>query len=363
MKNAIVFVIICLFNLPVFAIDYKDFPPALQQILDQRVAEVNTNGGICIAGRITMSDGAQIKNGEDVMVNFCNGIDEPLWVYKGGWFITGRALSPEYAREGGKLKVRAFGYEPNDVSITILKGEITYIELGIKKISSEDLASIEGVVLNDQNEPFTGATIILGFPFSNHGSRRDTGDTFPHREMTTDQNGQYSFKGLSSAEHSVTAYAIGCAYHHYNFIPSAGIVSAKNLKLYQNRKITIDYVYQADGNRSFTEGELKTGTVEWVNGNDGIDFSEGKVKGNSSKMSPDLGMRQDQDVMIFQIFYGNGKGNGFYDVGEVDFESVTEADENDYSGGAACVAGHVYVVKTYENNYAKFIVKSISVNK
>jgi hypothetical protein len=229
----------------------------------------------------------------------------------------------------------------------------------MQKTSLEDLASIEGVVLNDQNEPFNGAKISLGFPFSNHGSRRDTGDTFPHREMTTDQNGQYSFEGLSSAEHSVTAYAGGCAYHHYTFIPPAGTISAKNLKLYKNRKIIIDYVYQADGNRSFTEGNLKTGTVEWINGNGGMDFSEGKVVEHQHR---DLEMRQDQDVLRFQIFYCNGQGNGIYDAGEMDFESVTEAAENDYSSGP-CIANHVYVVKTYENNYAKFVVRSISGSK
>jgi hypothetical protein len=75
-------------------------------------------------------------------------------------------------------------------------------------------------------------------------------------------------------------------------------------------------------------------------------------------------MSQDQDVMIFRMFYANGKGNGFYDAGEVDFESVTEADENGYSMQVQpSVVGHVYIVKTYENNYAKFIVKSVSVEE
>ena len=361
MKKTIVCVIICLFNLPAFAIDYKDFPPDLQKILDLRIAEVNTNGGFCVAGVITMSDGARIRSGEDVMVNFCNSIDEPLWVYKDGWFIMGRALQSEYARERGKLRVRALGYEPNDVSITIPKGEITYIELGAQKTSPEDLASIEGVVLNDQNEPFSGARISLGFPFANHGYRSDTGDTYSHREMTTGQNGQYSFKGLSSAEHTVTAYAGGCAYHSIRFTSSAGEAATKNLKLYRNRKITIDYVYQADGNRSFTEGDLTKGTVEWVNGHDGMDFSEGKAVEHQER---DLEMRQDQDELKFQIFYSNGSGNGIYDEGEVDFESITEADENNhYIGAKPCIIGHVYVVKTYENNFAKFIVKSISVSK
>jgi hypothetical protein len=362
MKKIILCIVILFLNLPAKAIDYNDFPPALRQILDQRIAEVNANGGICVAGSVTMSDGNHINSGEDVMVNLYYRVDEPLWVYKDGWFIMDSALSPEYAGEGWKLVARAFGYEPNDVSITILQGEITYVELRMQKTSSKDLSSVEGIVLNDQNEPFNGAIVNLSFPFANHGYRGNTGYTYPHKKMTTDQNGQYCFKGLSSAEHSLVASAAGYAYHSVGFTPSAGETAIEDLKLYQKRKIVIDYVYQADvNNRSFTDGDLQTGTVEWVNGNEGIDFSDGRVVGHQHR---DLEMRQDQDVLRFQIFYSNGKGNGFYDEGEVDFESVTEAAENDYSGGARpCVAGHIYIVKTYENNYAKFIVRSISGSK
>jgi hypothetical protein len=48
----------------------------------------------------------------------------------------------------------------------------------------------------------------------------------------------------------------------------------------------------------------------------------------------------------------------------VDFDSVTEAAQTGYSTTARpCVVGHTYVVRTYENKYAKFVVRSISVNK
>jgi len=341
------------------ALNYNDFLPALQQILDQRIAEVNANGGICVAGRVTMSDGNHINSGEDVKVNLYYNIDEPLWVYKDGWFITGHALSPEYAGDGWKLVARAFGYEPNDVSITILQGEITYIELGMQKTSSEDLSSVEGIVLNDQNEPFNGAVVNLSFPYASHGMNNE-----PYRSVITGSDGQYSFKGLSSAKHSLVASAEGYAYHSVGFTPSAGEATTKDLKLYQNRKIIIDYVYQADGNSGFTEGNLKADTVEWVNGNDGMDFSDGKVEGYEQQSLRDIEMKQDQDMLRFQIFYCNGQGNGFYDAGEVVFESVTDAAENGYATGARpCIVGHVYIVKTYENNYAKFIVRSISGSK
>ncbi len=359
MKKIIFCIVILFLNLPAKAIDYSDFPPALQRILDQRIAEVNANGGICVAGRVTMSDGAHITSGEDVMVNLYDGGDMPLWVYEDGWFMMDHTLLSNYAGAKRKLVLRAFGYEPNDAFITILKGEITYIELGMQKTPSEDLSSIEGIVLNDQNEPFDGASVNLSFPFANRGMR----DT-PYRSVITGPDGRYSFKGLSSAEHSLVASASGYAYHSVGVTPSAGETSTEDLKLYRNRSIIIDYVYQADGNSSFTGGNLQTGTIEWVNGEGGVDFSDGRVEGYDPNSLRDIEMRQDQDMLKFQIFYCNGQQNGFYDRGDVDFESVTEAPQAGYSTmEKPCVIGHVYIVRTYEDKYAKFVVRSISGSK
>lgn len=98
-----------------------------------------------------------------------------------------------------------------------------------------------------------------------------------------------------------------------------------------------------------------------MNGSDGVDFSDGKVEGYEPNSLRDLEMFQDQGKLKFRISYANGQGNGFYDKGEVDFDSVIEAPVSGYSIDAKPVTvGHTYVVKTYENNYAKLIVNSIS---
>lgn len=360
-KGIIICLIVCLMNLPAIAIDYNDFPPNLQQILDQRITELTSNGGICIAGRVLMSDGAEIRSGEDVMVNFFDRVDEPLWVYQDGWFIMGRNLPSDFVGTNNKLVLRAFGYEPNDVLIRTLQGEITYVECVMQNTSPKKLASVTGIVADDQNKPVEGASVNISFPGANHGYRGDNGYTYPHMEMTTGLDGKYSFEGLSSADIYIVASKSGYAFHQVKFNPPAGKNGEIDLRLYKHLKIIIDYVYQPDGSRSFAGGNLETGTIEWVNGNDGVDFWEGRVKGSDSKSPPDLNMRQDQDKLNFQIFYGNGKQNGFYDAGDVDFESVKEADETGYSASRKpCVVGHVYIVKTYENNYAKFVVRSIS---
>lgn len=346
--------VICFFSLPVIAVDYDDFPIDLQQILDERIADLNAEGGICIAGMVTMSDGAPINGGEDVMVNLYHGVDEPLWVYEGGWFIMGRTLSSYYAGSGKGFVLRAFGYDPIDASITILDGEMTYLEFVMQKTSPEDLASVAGTVMDENNQPFNGAHVSISFPYASHGISNK-----PYMDMYTGQDGQYSFEGLSVAEHSVCASASGYAYHCDRFTPPAGGTAVEDRKLYPERRITIDYVYQVDSTHSFTAGNLQTGTIDWLNGDGGVDFSEGEVEGYEPGDLRDIEMRQDQDVLKFRISYCNGH-NGFYDAGSVDFDSITEAAETGYSTSERlCLVGHVYVVRTYEeDNYAKFIVKS-----
>jgi hypothetical protein len=90
-----------------------------------------------------------------------------------------------------------------------------------------------------------------------------------------------------------------------------------------------------------------------------VDFSEGKVEGYEPDDLRDLEVRQDQGILRFRNFYVNGR-NGFYDAGLVDFDSVVEANDIGYSTHEKpCLSGHVYVVRTYEeDNYAKFIVQS-----
>jgi len=343
---------------PANAVDYDDFPPALQQILDQRIDALGAEGGICIAGRVALGDGAPISSGADVQVNLRHGIDEPLWVYEGGWFIMGRTLSSHYAGPDKGLILRAFGYDPIDASITILDAEITYLDFEMIKTPAEELASVQGVVTDEDDLPFLGARVTIRFPFANHGYDQH-GYSYPHMEGTTPQSGEYSFPGLSHAEHVVVASASGYAYHSGRFTPPVGGAAAENRRLYPNRRIVLDYVYQSNGTRSFINGGLDSGTISWLNGAGGLDFSEGEVEGYESGDLRDLELRQDQDVLEFDIFYANGR-NGFYDAGAVDLESVVEASVTGYTTRELpCLVGHVYVVRTYEeDNYAKFVVKT-----
>jgi hypothetical protein len=355
MKKAIFCLMACFLSLPVVALTYSDFPPNVQRILDERAVEIEKNGGICVAGRVKLSDGAHINGGQDVLVDLDGGICESLWVYDDGWFVMGRTFPA--SNPGQKIVARAFGYAPIDVAVAIPKGQITYVELTMQKTAPEKLASVEGIVTNEPNEPFNGAHVSLSFPFPNHGFFN-----MPFKDITTDPNGRFRFDGLSSAQCSLSATASDYGYHSVGVTPLAGQTMTVNLKLYRDRKIVIDYVYQPDGSRNLTGGTLKTGTIEWVNGNKGLDFSDGRLEDYERGSEWDIDMRQTQGKLRFHTSYiaGGNINNGFYDAGAVPFDSVVEAAEKRYDyEETPCIAGHVYVVKTYEGNYAKFIVKDI----
>lgn len=333
-------------------ISYGDFPPEQQAILDKRAAELQANGGLCIAGRVKFSDGSPIRSGKDVMVNLHHGIDEPLQIYEGGWFVMYRTLKSYYAGPGKGFVLRAFGYDPIDASITILNGEITYLGFEMKKTPPEKLARVKGLVTDEQGRPIEGARVSIFFPFAYRGR--------PEMTTQTDPNGEYSFEALSGAEHGVSFRISDYASDSYKFTPPEGGTAVKDLKQYPRYRIIIDYVYQKDGSRSFTSGNLQTGTIDWRPHEGGVDFSEGQVERYEPNDLRDIELRQEKSVLKFRVFYAKGR-NGFYDAGAVALDSVTEAAETGYTRNETpCKVGHVYVVRTYEeDNYAKFIVKSV----
>lgn len=350
----VIFCIVIFLSLPAGAIDYNDFPPNIQQLLNEREDELSSNGGICIAGSVTMDDGAHIGGGKDIKINFCRGVDEHLCVYDDGWFVMDKAIKPGNYKEPAKLVLRAFGYDPIDATVAVLQGKITYVEFVMHKTPDEKLASLTGNVVNEQNEPIVDAKVNLSFPLS----YRVVNDN-PGMSTNTEPNGQYLFEDLSPTEHHILVLAPGYAPISDEITLSAGRTTIKDFTVYLNRKATIDYVYQEDGSRGFTGGNLQTGTIEWVNGDEGIDFSSGKVE-QYGELPVDISITQSRDTLRFYIPYCNGK-NGLYDAGAVDFKSVTEAAETGYSTEMKpCIVGHTYIVKTYENNYAKFVVRSIS---
>jgi hypothetical protein len=357
MKKAIFFIVIFV-PLRVWALDYNDFPPALQQIIDQRTAELSSKGEIFVAGNVMASDETSFGNGNEIQVNFFQSVDAPLEIYDGGWFIMDRPCPLSSNWGPPKIILRAFGYDPIDATIAIQPGEIIYVEYVMQKTDANNLSTITGIVTDEANKPFGGVSVDLIFPLARSGTIG-----YPRMSAVTEPNGRYLFENLSATEYnlyidSAEGYAGASAY----FTTAKGKTVTKDLTLYPNLKIVIDYVYQADGSRDFTGGELKKGTIEWSNGNGGVDFSDGKVESYEPNSVQDIEMNQNQGELNFKIYYGNCNiRNGFYDAYSADFNSVTKAAETGYrSDMKPCIVGHTYVVKTFDNKYAKFIVRSIT---
>ncbi|MBN1490345.1 MAG: carboxypeptidase regulatory-like domain-containing protein, partial [Phycisphaerae bacterium] len=338
------------------AIGYDDFPPDLQLILDERIAELNAEGGVCIAGRVRFSDGAPISGGTDVLVIFRPLpylVLAPVRVYANGWFMLGANYSSNYAGADRMLTLRAFGYEPIDASVTILDGQMTYLEHVLDKTLFENLVTITGTVVDENDQPFPGAAVSLMFPFP-YGA----GGT-PFKSVTTSVDGSFAFAGLSSTDYRLNASRSDYASHQVNPAPPAGGGTVETLKLYPNRRVIVEYVYQADGSTSFTSGALQTGTIDWLCGSGHLDFSQGRVELFESNDTYDLELFQVQDVMHFHMTRLTGD-NGFYVAGDVPFDSVTEAAASGYPNARVpCVVGRVYVVRTFEEQYyAKLIVRA-----
>jgi hypothetical protein len=329
---------------PLPPVGYADFPADLQVILAQRLAAIQTNGFGCVAGRIILSDGTSISGGTDASANLLFSGDRPLQVFSGGWFI--RTSGFGYGRD--TIAIRAFGYQPIDTSITILSNQITYFTFLLVKTPRQDRSAISGIVLDENSQPFAGAQVLLSFPFAYGAGGRPTQTTW------TGWDGRYRFTGLSQATHQATASASSYAKEWHVVAPPSGGTVSSDFQLFPNRQIAIDYVLQTNGTRDFTDGSLPVRTIPWLNGAGGLDFSLGSIVTSSGR---DLDLQQDRDVLQFRNFYVSN--NGFYDAGTVDFDSITSAASTGYSVTAQpCLVGHVYVVRTYDGFYAKFIVKS-----
>ncbi|MFH1110576.1 MAG: carboxypeptidase regulatory-like domain-containing protein [Planctomycetota bacterium] len=355
----VVFVVVVSSGATVHALNYADFPANLQTILDQRIAELNASGGICVAGRVTKSDGVPIHSGADVQVNLSFGPDIPTRIYDGGWFIMNRTSSGSYAGPSRRIIVRAFSYDPLDAFVTILSGEMTFVELTIDRTPPEELSAVVGTVTDENADPLSGATVNLTFPFAKLGYENGVYSD-PRMEMMTGTDGLFEFDGLSGTEYSLVASKTGYAYDSRLFTPPAGGTVPRDLRLYPNRRIHLRYAFQANGTFDLGAGDLQTGFLTWLNGPAGVDFSEGRIEdlGYDHGDARDLEMVQTQDVLEFRVFFANGQ-NGFYDAGAVDFDSVTTAAAGGYSTSAKPVlVGHVYVVRTYDNKYAKFVVET-----
>lgn len=342
---------------PSRAIDYRDFPTELRTILDSRLTELREQGGVVVAGRVAFADKQPILNGEAVQVNYQAGFDVPLRVYEGGWFVADRVKSARGSSSKGKVLARAFSYVNVDQETKPAVDEITYIDIVMLPVPKPKQARIQGKVVDVDGRGIPGATIVLSFPMAYLGYRSDEGYTRPELRVKGRENGEFVFEGIGANTYDVGASTRETAVDHERIVTQEGSTSEVELYLSLPFRVLLDYVYQPDGSRDFTSSTIKRGRIEWTPGGAGIDLSRGGIADCNVECEPDLALSQKDDEAFLRVTHIGDMRNGFFDAGEVTFDSVREAATSGYATAPRpCAEHHVYVIRTYEGNYGKFIV-------
>ena len=273
-------------------------------------------------------------------------------------------------------------HKPAVIKIPVMFGKVYYADIKLEKTPENELINLSRrVVVHDTDRPIAGATATLG---GGRGSlvSLPEGETLQlpaglgnsYRRTVTDAEGRFTFERVSpfhSARVSMSGYSSIAQ-------PRPAVdqmEEEQDIRLYRMRDIEIEYVFQPDGSRDFTTGDLQPRTVilKSTDTNRGFRFETGDLSAVLTSPAPPVAeMRRDIDLrdisgnLLFrQINRLTAVGNGFYDVGEVPFESVAEASDNPrwYSipptESVPVNLNHVYVVKTLNGKYAKFIVRKI----
>jgi len=236
----------------------------------------------------------------------------------------------------------------------------------LEKAPPEKRITITGTVRAETGQPLRGTNVSLS-PVASTGS----GGREPQKDTITDADGHFTFNGLAPNYYHIRASKRGLEADGTLLSPpkeaADRTIAVFDLILCKPKKIVFDFVYQPDGSRDFTRGNLKPKTVEWSPHSGRMVFKEGNSTWDTQ--TPDLCLFAKRENLFFDNFVYVTNGNGVYDAGEVPFDSVVEAkDGNHYrnrNNGAngehelPVKKNHVYVVRTYTGEYAKLIVRDI----
>ncbi len=363
--------------------DESEYPPGFLKIVQRSEESLQKDGGVALIGRVRYKDGSPV--GIDALTFSLRaappyGESHNCYQYydrqdagPAAWFFSSNvapgpinkrildAAEADGQPRGLMLSVLSMDSLPTPPAIfRITQGQIIYLDVELEKVPPEKRIAISGTVKDETGKPAVDAFVGLRIAESTGSGGRD-----PRKETKTDAEGRYSFESLVPQAYSVYAFRPGWE-GDGTLVPapkeeSERKISVPELVLFKPKKIVFDFVFQPDGSRDFTKGELTVQTLEMEPHRGGISFKEGAIN------------RDGRDLELFsrrgKLSFGNvyiTSGNGVYDAGEVAFESIVEAREgNEHyrpDGQARPVpveVNHVYVVRTYEGQYAKLIVHEI----
>ena len=353
--------------------DTSAFPEQFAERVAQLEKDTSENKGIVIVGRIVDAQGQPMGRGDyDAELRWGNIFYGDPASFEGGWFHTRNFIRqfdirlieagerhPDWG-ETAKLYVYTATNEPAMVEIPIELGTVHYAEIVLDKTLENELVSLSGTVLDEEGQPVDGVSVNIRC--------NGVGSDMALKRTTTDKTGRFSFEKITPQAYKIILKKQGYAYPPRE-IPLLLLGDEHVFQSRPLRSVEIEYVYQPDGSPDFTKGNIQPQTVTLVQDyNRGLHFATAQLTAGSHS-SRDINFNNDREGrLVFTHTYTNAVDNRFYDAGKVLFESVGKADENpdvprDVWGSYPPLPvklDHVYVVKTTEGKYAKFVVRKIT---
>ncbi len=278
--------------------------------------------------------------------------------FDNGWYViplrSNKAAVPKQT-----LYASALYYNQLEIQLDLNENEGKRKDIILKKTPDLEKTTIQGVILDEQNNPVKDIEISIR-------NCLDPWNGFKI-DAKTDEKGYFSFPPLT-----VQSYQVFIMHEYYKpqwfrldpvkdkkqCYQYGNVVQQKpsdpmNLMLYWNNRIVIDYEFSSTNNFSGTKIERDF----MVHGNTEIDF-----KNQQLTSTGDIRLLHFPDT-VFGVSHSNGK-NGFYDAGEVPFDSVKSIDKSKIEVSQVKVLlNHVYCVYTTNDTCIKFMVKKIEKNK
>ena len=252
--------------------DVSTYPEGFAQIEN----EVKEKNGLALIARVVDAEGNPINRAD-----FQTGSHyEPLLPHytpvvsaspmTGGWFRTGNILATVTGRTilakivsqnplDWSVPIKFFVYTattpPVVIEVPVAPGKVYYAKVVLAKIPENEFVSLSGIVLDDKDNPIADAPMTLKV-------RGGTGSTGYLRRTTSDKEGRFTFEKIAAQTYLVspssrTGYVSALSAE----IPVEKLGDEYVFHCYKQRDIEIEYVFQPDGSRDFTIGDLQPITV------------------------------------------------------------------------------------------------------
>ncbi len=341
-----------------------DFNVRGKDIADQ----IKKKGGLAVAGQVVAPNGVPLKKGMYRVSIDNNSVYD---CYDNGWFI-----AQHYNNRSSSCRcIAATFHYRTEFAQEIVQDKVNFLQIALEAIPDEQLATLQGTVQDEKNQPVANAQVklTLGFTVS--------------LETTTDAQGQYSFPKILPQAYDliITSKQHFGSFAHCMIEPAKAdgtkwvITSIDGLSrledqmivttIFAPRRVVIEAVLQSDGSTDLAaRNTLKDRFALELFGDDGLIMGSKKtgrciIFDPTAKNYEDMHLHVDKGVPAFFTNRRSGMINGIYSLGKVDFASVKEADPSLIQNTPLpCEVNHVYVVRTAQNGlFVKFIVRSIIV--